>query len=248
MSFIFSGDTHGDFRKFSSQYFPDQKNLTRSDYVIICGDFGGVWLKDKTENYWLDWLEDKPFTTLFVDGNHENYDLLKEYPIEEWNGGKIQRIRPHVIHLMRGQVYEIDGKRLFTMGGAKCHDISDGILEKDDPNFKQKLRQLQLNKAMFRVNHVSWWKEEMPSEEEYNEARLNLEKAGWKVDYIVTHCAPDSIVKVIGNDFYETDELTNFLEEVKGKCDFSHWFFGHYHDDMLIDEKFHLLYEKGIIV
>jgi hypothetical protein len=34
------------------------------------------------------------------------------YPIEEWNGGKIQRIRPSVIHLMRGQVFELVARRV----------------------------------------------------------------------------------------------------------------------------------------
>ena len=49
--------------------------MTKEDYVIICGDFGGVWNKEvenKEEKHLLDWLEEKPFTTLFVDGNHEN--------------------------------------------------------------------------------------------------------------------------------------------------------------------------------
>lgn len=50
------------------------QTMTKQDYVIICGDFGGVWDGSKREKYWLDWLEDKPFTTLFVSGNHENYN------------------------------------------------------------------------------------------------------------------------------------------------------------------------------
>ena len=71
-----TGDTHGNFQRFGSKYFPEQKEMSRSDYVIICGDFGGVWSDTPNERYWLDWLEDKPFTTLFVDGNHENFSLL----------------------------------------------------------------------------------------------------------------------------------------------------------------------------
>lgn len=27
--------------------------------------------------------------------NHENYDAIESYPVEEWHGGKIQRIRSH---------------------------------------------------------------------------------------------------------------------------------------------------------
>ena len=77
----------------------------------------------------MDWLEGKPFTTLFVDGNHENFDRLYAYPVEEWHGGKVHKIRPSVIHMMRGQVFAIDGKSVFTFGGASSHDIDGGILE-----------------------------------------------------------------------------------------------------------------------
>ena len=96
----------------------------------------------------------------------------------------MQRIRPSVIHLMRGQVYDIQGKTFFTMGGASSHDIQDGILELDDPLFKKKCRQLDARGAMYRVNHLSWWKEELPSEEEYQTTRTNLDRVGWAVDYI----------------------------------------------------------------
>jgi len=138
MIFI-TGDTHGDFTRFNTHIFPEQKEMTKDDYVIVCGDFG-IWDASKRERYWLDWLNDKPFTTLFVTGNHSNYDLLNQYPVSEWNGGSVQYIRDTVIHLMRGQVFDIGGKRCLTMGGASSHDISDGILEPDDPDFRRKKR------------------------------------------------------------------------------------------------------------
>ena len=77
--------------------FPEQAGMTRDDYVIIRGDFSGVWDGSKKEKRNLDWLESLPFTTLFVSGNHENFDRLARYPVEEWCGGKVQRIRPHVL-------------------------------------------------------------------------------------------------------------------------------------------------------
>ena len=100
-----TGDTHGNFLRFRSENFPEQENMTKSDYVIICGDFGGVWDGSKKERQALDWLESLPFTVLFVSGNHENFELLKKLPVEEWHGGKVQFIRPHVIHLLLGQVF-----------------------------------------------------------------------------------------------------------------------------------------------
>ena len=40
-----TGDTHipVDIGKLSVKRFPEQKEMTKRDYVIICGDFGGVW-------------------------------------------------------------------------------------------------------------------------------------------------------------------------------------------------------------
>lgn len=241
MSIFITGDTHGDFRRFRKKDFPRQAELAKDDYVIICGDFGGVWDGSSQEQSWLDWLEAKPFTTLFVSGNHENYDLLSALPAEPWNGGKVQRVRPSVLHLMRGQVYELEDRRFFTMGGASSHDIEDGILDPADPQLKQKRRRLDARGALYRIEYLSWWREELPSEAEYREARANLERWGWEVDFIVTHCCPSSVQTGLG-EAYLPDALTDFLEDVARRCRFRHWFFGHYHEDRPLGERFTLLY------
>jgi hypothetical protein len=196
----------------------------------------------------LDWLNSKPFTTLFVDGNHENFDLLKTYPTQEWNGGKAQFIRPSVIRLTRGQVFNIEGNRIFTMGGAQSHDIQDGILEPDDPDFKIKKKALDKRNAYYRINHVSWWKEELPNDAEYEEADISLTKHGWKVDYIVSHCAPSGVASISNDRAYQADCLTNFLQQVSERCEFQKWFCGHYHNDTTLLGKYRLLYEDIIEV
>ena len=130
-----TGDTHSDFTRFTEDQFPIQSEMTKKDYVIICGDFGGVWTFEEEshrEKEALNWLNNKSFTTLFVDGNHENFTRLYSYPVEEWHGGKVHKIRDSVLHLMRGEIFDIDGKKFFTFGGAKSHDIQDGILNLDD--------------------------------------------------------------------------------------------------------------------
>lgn len=244
MIFI-TGDTHGDFIRFSTDIFPEQKQMTKNDFVIICGDFG-IWKDTPQERYWLDWLNDKSFTTLFVDGNHSNFDRLYQMPVIEWNGGHVHNVRDSVIHLMRGQVFEIGGKRVFTMGGGSSHDISDGILEPDAPDFKQQRKSLDRRMALYRVNHVSWWKEELPSDEEYETAKRNLDACGWKVDYIVTHCCPTSVVDILSGGLFQSDRLTNFFEEIKRRCEFDYWFFGHYHDNRVLMQKYIMLYEQII--
>lgn len=165
MALFLTGDTHGDFRRFLPESFYEQERLTKEDLVLVCGDMGGVWYGDCRDDEGLDFLERRPFTTLFVVGNHENYDALGTYPLEDWRGGKIRRIRPSVLLLERGQVFDLNGKRIFTMGGASSHDIQGGILEPDDPLFLLKFHTLEAKGTPFRVNHRSWWKEELPSPE-----------------------------------------------------------------------------------
>ena len=220
--FYITGDTHIpiDVQKLSPECFPLQKQLTRNDYLIICGDFGGVWDNSSIRTGYLQWLNDCNFTTLFVDGNHENFDRLYDMPVSPWNGGKVHYIRDNIIHLMRGQVFEIDGKRFFTMGGGNSID-----------------------KAM-RTEHETWWSQEMPSREEYNIAAENLQKNNNKVDYIITHTAPTSIITQNNlNNHYE-EELTDFFQRVMNHVSFDKWFFGHFHEDMVIDDKFYLMFNK----
>lgn len=244
-----TGDCHSEFRRFNTRIFPEQKEMTKEDYVLICGDFGGVWSQaeeSKVEKNMLDWLDSKPFTTLFVDGNHENFDRLYAYPVELWKGGKVHKIRTSVIHLMRGQIFELCGKTIFTFGGASSHDIRAGILELDDPNYKKKKRKLEKEWQPYRVNHLTWWKEELPSEAEMEEGRRNLLKYGNQVDFIVSHCAASSTAALLSQGMYERDLLTDYLEEIHQTVKFQKWFFGHYHDNRNVSAEEILLWEQII--
>ncbi len=189
-----TGDTHADFSRLNEEKFPIQAEMTKNDYVIICGDFGGVWTfeeESSREKEALDWLNNKNFTTLFIDGNHENYTRLYNYPIEEWKGGKVHKIRDSVLHLMRGEIFDIDNKKIFAFGGAKSHDIQDGIFNLD--------------------------------EEEIQNGISNLEKVNYKVDYVISHCCPTSIQTLI-NPTYKRDILTDYLQQISEKCTFKRRF------------------------
>lgn len=242
-----TGDTHRDFSRFNMDSFPEQKEMTRDDYVIILGDFGGVWNfveESQDERYRLDWLEQKNYTTLFVDGNHENYDRLLLYPEKEWHGGIVNQIRPHVLHLKRGYVFELNGKMCFAFGGARSHDIDAGILELDDPDLLEKKKDLDNRQACYRINHFTWWENEMPNEDEMNLALMNLNNCGNKVDFVFTHDCPSSTLALMSHGFYKPDKLNRFLEDVRSKLDYKRWFFGHYHDNKNITVQELLLYEQ----
>ena len=242
-----TGDCHGEFQRFSTKNFPEQRTMTREDLVIVCGDFGGVWADGPEERYWLRWLAEKPFTLLFADGNHENFDRLRTYPEMQWHGGRVRVLQPGLLQLLRGQVYELERARVFVMGGASSHDAPDGILDPAAEDFQTQARRLRKRHARFRVLHQSWWPEELPSAEEYREARQNLERCGWTVDYVITHCASTEVTAQIDSS-YAPDELTEFFSEVDRRLTYRTWFFGHYHREQTVDAHHVALYESLVRV
>lgn len=239
-----TGDTHGNqgyggahdlTDKLSRKKFKEGKELTKSDYVIIVGDFGFIFsntsdgLPTKEEAYWLKWLDNCPWTTLFLDGNHENFDRLYKLPEIDMFEGKVGKAGETIFHLKRGQVYDIDGYTFFTFGGAQSVD-----------------------KAR-RVPGLSWWPQEEPSTAEIMQGMKALEESNFEVDYVLTHTAPASIAENMDPDQllvkYQPYGLTKFLDEVKDRTKFKKWFFGHFHDDEYFEDgKFQLIYKKVVRV
>ena len=115
-----TGDMHGDYALFSQKKF---KNIKEGDTLIVCGDFGFIWRGDSKEKKILDKLGKKKYKILFVDGTHENFDLIARYPVVNFAGGKAHKIRDNIYHLMRGQIFEIEGEKYFAMGGGESPDI-----------------------------------------------------------------------------------------------------------------------------
>ena len=253
-----TGDTHADFRRFTEK----QRNqlpfeLTEKDMVIVCGDFGLLWSKDKTLDYNLDWMSRLPFKILWVAGNHENYDMIEEYNLEEWCEGKVRHIlRDKIIYLERGQVFKIEGKNFFSFGGASSHDVQGGILDIEDSDYTEKRVAAIKSGLPYRVKGISWWEQELPTEDEMREGIKNLERVDWKVDYVITHCLSSGMKGKLEESFcgglfgrvYETDILTDYFEELEEKLEFRKWYCGHYHVNRNLDEKHTILYELMVPV
>lgn len=221
-----TGDTHGQIDFYKLHIFASEHpELTKDDYLIIAGDFGGVW-DSRTLDEDLAPYEELPFTVLFVDGNHENFDLLATFPIEEWKGGLVQKLRTNIIHLMRGQVYEIEGKTFFTLGGATSID------------------------KFMRQEHLSWWRQEQITDEDMKEARKNLEKHNFKVDYIVTHSCDEKALylpQMARRPWKKQVYLENaYLSVIENIADYGHWYFGHYHMDARLTNRKTALYQEII--
>lgn len=182
--------------------------LTKRDYLIITGDIGFMWHKSNKYKRAFEWFKKQEFTTLFVDGNHENFPFLNSFPIQIWNKGKVHMLSENIIHLMRGQVFEIEGKTFFTFGGATSVD--------------KEVRQLG----------VSWYEEEMPTTAEYEEGLVNLDLHNWKVDYIITHCCSNDVFNEINlgkNMQPMPNTLMNYFDYINNTAMFDKWYFGHLH-------------------
>lgn len=228
MAFVVTGDTHAtlDIGKLIKFFAEHEGEYSKDDYLIICGDVGVCGFSAQREAETRKVLRNLPVTTLFVDGNHENFESLNSYGIDEWNGGKVHFIEDDIIHLMRGQVYDIDGTSFFTFGGAYSID------------------------RMYRTAGISWFPEEIPSQEEYEEGWKNLEKANFQVDYILSHTGPREVVAAMGYGEMSDDEveLRKYLQQVVEETDFKMHFFGHFHDDTTVEDVFRCLYDDVVVL
>ena len=225
-SIYVTGDTHGqiDWGKLNMDNFPQQKNMTKEDIVIIAGDFGGVWDGAGQDRYTQRTYDDRNFTTAFVDGNHENHWLLNSFPVEEWHGGKVHRISDSIVHLMRGEIYDMYGKKVFVFGGADSID------------------------KLSRRFGTSWWPEEIPSNAEMYYGEENLNRVGNRVDFVITHECPTKIYRKIyaAHKVVMPYVLTEYLQVLDEQIEYDKWYFGHHHIDKVIDEKHIALYQNVI--
>ncbi|MBE6719093.1 MAG: metallophosphoesterase [Ruminococcaceae bacterium] len=209
-----TGDIHGELWRFCEECMPGESSWTENDILIICGDFGFIWY-EKSDNVGyrsneraLNTLAEKPYTILWVDGNHENFNRIYSYPENTKYGNKVHRIRDNIYHLERGRIYTIEGKRYFTFGGA--YSIDRYMRQKD----------------------ISYWEQEIPCNREYNQASKELKQVNYKVDYVITHTCPSEIIKLMGYypDVHDA-ELCGFFDFVMYEVSFTKWFFGHWHTE-----------------
>lgn len=227
MSRLFlTGDTHQsiDIHKLSSSKFKIGNELTKDDILIITGDAGFVWNYGKSakgeEKYWRNWINNRSWTTFCVCGNHENYDLINEFPIVDFFGGKARKITDSLYYEIRGEVYNINGRKILACGGADSTDKE------------------------FRKEGVSWWAKERISSEDYKNALKNLEKYNFNIDYIITHTGGTEICSSIGFNSTVSDI---YIDQIIKLVNFKQHYCGHYHvDKSFLDIKSRIIYNDII--
>ena len=213
-----TGDLHGDLTRLSA---PVLRKLKKGDALIITGDFGCIWDGSKKEQKTLKKLGKKKYNILFVEGVHENFELLEKYPVEEWCGGKTRLISGNLRQLMRGQYYEIAQKKVFAFGGGQS-DENSSYLEPDD---EQK------------------WLRELPTDEELSEGLQNLAAHDNSADIIVTYEPPARMIEFIDIGTTSRNHINTYLDTVLDTAKFGMWYFGKRHINKLIPPRYRCIFD-----
>lgn len=216
-----TGDTHGELDRFKGK---ELRHLGKNDFLLILGDFGFLWDDSKEERARLDWLRKRPYTILFLDGTHENYDLLDAYPVEEKFGGRVQPIGGNVYHVCRGSILELEGLSYLCFGGGESPDKEE------------------------REAGVNWWAREMPSEEEYAWCEANVAARDHHVQYVLTHDAPSRFLDFTILAPGENNRLHGFFDKLVREMTYDHWLFGCYHRDTQLSPKVRCVFHDVISI
>ena len=197
-----TGDKHG---QLSAMELPDYKKIKKNDTLLICGDFGFIWDHSRAETKTLKALNKRKYTIAFVDGCHENFELLESYPIVEFHGGKARQIMPNIFQLMRGEVYEIEGKKILAFGGGSVENTTGDL----DQN----------------------WENVEPTTAQIDNAVQHIKQVEGAVDIIISHEPPYSILGCMDINKADGTTIHDVLEQIRTHCKFKKWYFGKFHVD-----------------
>lgn len=221
-----TGDTHGKFDRVLE--FCKRKKTRKKDILIILGDTGINYYLGKKNKLIKEVLNRLPITLFCIHGNHEQRpNTINTYVEMEWRGGKVyvEKEYPSILFAKDGEIYNFDGKRAIAIGGAYSVD-----------------------KFYRLANHYMWFEDEQPSEEIKRFVEQNLDLAGWKVDYVLSHTVPLKYEPVEmflpGIDQSTVDKSTEiWLGEIEEKLEYERWYCGHYHTEKKVD-KVEIMYEN----
>lgn len=207
-----TGDVHGDYDNLMNRQL---NKLKKGDKLIVTGDFGFVWDNSDKEKSSLKKLAKKKYDILFVEGAHENFDKLREFPEADLYQAKAYKLARNIYCLKRGEIYVIDGKSVFALGGGL-------------PPYEDEPQE----------NPPS-----MPTDGELQYAVDNLRKHRRQIDLIVTHEAPASVKRMIDRNATVND-LNIFLDTVMKNTRYGKWYFGALHRDRAVSANLICVFEE----
>ncbi len=223
-TFFLTGDFHGaeegEQHYLTNKFIRHKADLAHVNYedikyCVILGDAGFLWKNDpptSREGYWTRWFDSKPFITLCLPGNHENYEdiylqenlLPASDPVRKDLGGEeVYKVSSKVYYLKRGCVYNICGRKALVLGGAESIDRSS------------------------RKTFIDWFPQEAWGCKEIYDV---LDKLPMKVDIVLSHTCPQGVLSLVKNIKYKmNDSVSKLNEEIRQKVDTGLWYFGHFH-------------------
>lgn len=211
-----TGDIHGEKKRFKEL---KKSKIRKGDTLIICGDFGFIWNDSKKEKKQVKWIGKRKYNVCFVDGYNDNLELINKYPQTVWNGGKVRNISGKLFMLERGEIFNIEEKKIFAFGGGETLETEDSSAIK--PN-------------------------KLPSFSDMENGINNLDAINNSVDFIISHDAPSKIKLFINMESNEVDHLNTYLDSIRENTKFKKWYIGKYHCNKIIPPCYQLLFTNVI--
>lgn len=228
-----TGDTHGDLERIYK--WVDKFDMNKSDiHIIIAGDAGICWRQDKKDmEATIEKQKQYNFHLWFIDGNHENFDILNSL---EKNEVGIANLSNNLHYISRGSklVFETENgvKSILCCGGADSIDRE------------------------IRTPHLNWWRQEQITDNDiYKCLQLDSDFDIPYYDYIITHCCPYKIfikyspwlITLPGINQDKVDHTSEKkLNKIAEMVDCHKHIFGHYHIDKNFDDKYKCVFKDFI--
>lgn len=254
--FLVTGDCHGRFDRFHNFYCltakeaPEERTYAPETVAFIClGDFGINFYLDGGDKKRKRKLNKLGYTFYIVRGNHDYRpehlpSIKREYDFEVCGDVYYEEEYPNICYLIDGETYKFWYKvgendfvelKALVLGGAYSVDKELRL---------EGLRPLERRDFKICAKH-GWFMDEQLSEDERNTI---IDKVnGKEFDVILSHTCP-----LCWEPWYlfltqcnqkEVDKTTEkFLSTVKDMIKFKYWWFGHFHDDQLIEPGIRLFY------
>lgn len=197
---MFAGDIHGNDHHANWLF----KIAERNDctHIIACGDFG-YWVHNQWGVKFVDGIARMAQTTgiqvLWVDGNHENHDILNDLLAKHGDTEPIPTPNEWVKWIPRGCKFQIGNNTFMGYGGAFSVDKAD------------------------RTEGESWWAGE--TIDPAHVAALPEDR----VNFLVTHDAPLGAIISYKDDIPESVEQRRLVSEIVDKVQPDIVVCGHHH-------------------
>lgn len=243
-----AADPHG----MSNRYYDFMRqvdNPQSDDIIIIAGDAGieyggqvsgsskqmmkkfpGKWIimrGNHDDRYWAEHTEDE-------EPINNSWEIIYDSPL--YNSYLRQKKYPNILYIQdEGGIYRINGVNILFIPGAysidKAYRLHNGWAWNPDEQLLDNEKSLLMETVYF----MNWSKQ--------------------SIDFVISHTCPQYLepyIRYLFLDGINQDSVDRSMEiwlnalsyQVEQNPHFKQWFFGHYHGDKAITDKYTMLYER----